>query len=193
MDQEQLAGYLLIAGFVSVLVASFVGPPKLYQEPESETRLALIADHPTRWAASNLFFALGGLVTAAGLALFSLQLRGSVSTWLIGLGATAYILGTIVWAIFMVQRTINPASLFTSYAFSPLTVALLGLTVIGLLLYGVIFLQAGYPGWLGVGMIAGMTLIGGPALFFPAQFFKSFPPQILYLFTLIAGIVMLRQ
>ncbi|HEX6306408.1 MAG TPA: hypothetical protein VFZ76_19565 [Anaerolineales bacterium] len=193
MNQGQLAGFLLIAGFVSILIASMVGPPRLYQEPESETRLQIIANHPTRWAAANLFFALGGLVTAGGLTFFSLGLRGSVNMWLVGLSAVAYILGAIIWAAFMYQRTVNPASLFTSYAFSPLTVALLGLIVIGLLLYGVVFLQAGYPGWLGIGMIAGMALIGGAALLFPTRFFEAFPPQVLYLFTLIAGIVMLRK
>lgn len=193
MSQQQLAGLLLVAGFVFVLVASFVGPPRLYQERESETRLEIIANHPTRWATSNLFFALGGLVTAGGLALFALQLRGSVSSWLLGLAAAAYILGAIVWAIFMYQRTVDPASLFTSYAFSPLTVALVVLSVTGLLLYGIIFLKAGYPGWLGVGTIAGMALIGGVALLFPSQFFASFPPQVFYLFTFVAGIVIWRQ
>lgn len=193
MSQQQLAGLLLVAGFVFVLLASFVGPPRLYQERESETRLEIIANHPTRWATSNLFFALGGLVTAGGLALFALQLRGSVSSWLLGLAAAAYILGAIVWAIFMYQRTVDPASLFTSYAFSPLTVALVVLSVTGLLLYGIIFLKAGYPGWLGVGTIAGMALIGGAALLFPAQFFASFPPQVFYLFTFVAGIVIWRQ
>lgn len=116
-----------------------------------------------------------------------------MSPWLIWLTVTAYILGAIVWAIFMFQRTVDPASLFTSYAFSPLTIALVGLSVIGLLLYGILFLQAGYPSWLGVGTIAGMALIGGAALLFPAQFFASFPPQVFYLFTLVAGIVIWRQ
>lgn len=193
MNMQMLAGVLLILGFVFVLVASIVGPPRLYQEPESEVRLEIIANYPTRWAASNLFFALGALVTAGGLALIALQLRGSVSPWLLGLGAAAYLLGAIVWAIFMFQRTVNPASLFTSYAFSPLTVALVWLSVTGLLLYGILFLQAGYPGWLGVGTIAGMALIGGAALLFPAQFFASFPPQVFYVFTFVAGIVIWRQ
>lgn len=193
MNYQQIAGIGLIAGFVFILVASSVGPPRLYQEPDSEARLEIIANHTTRWAASNLIFAVGGLITAAGLALFALQIRGSASLWLIVLGVASYTLGAIVWAIFMYQRTVDPSSLFTSYAFSPPTIALVGLTVIGLVLYGVIFLQAGYPGWLGVGTIAAMVLTGGAALLFPTQFFASFPPQLFYLLTLVAGIVMLRR
>jgi hypothetical protein len=193
MNNLQVAGIALIAGFVLILVATFVGPPRLYQEPDSDTRMQIIADYPTRWAVSNLLFALGGLTTAAGLMLNSLQFRGSVSGWLIGPSTGVYILGAVLWAIFMYQRTVYPASLFTSYAFSPLTIALFGLMVIGLLFYGIIFLQVDYPSWLGIMTIAGMALIGGAALIFPRQFFESFPPQLLYFFTLAAGIVILRQ
>jgi len=193
MNYLQLAGISLIAGFVLILIATFVGPPRLYQESNSDTRLQIIADYPARWAGSNLTFALGGLITAIGLVLVSLQARGSVSGWWIGASAATYTLGAILWMIFMYQRTVNPASLFTSYAFSPLTVALFGLLVIGLLLYGILFLQADYPSWLGIVTIAGMVLIGGAALVYPRQFFESFPPQVLYFFTLAAGIAMLRQ
>ncbi len=70
---------------------------------------------------------------------------------------------------------------------------LLAALVIGLLLTGVAFLQVGYPSWLGVITITGMVLVGGTALFFPSQFFSYFPPQALFLFTLMAGIVMWRQ
>jgi len=130
MDQEQLAGYLLIAGFVSVLIASFVGPPKLYQEPDVNRQLELVAAHSASWLVSNLFFGLAALVTAGGLALFSLHLRGSVNGWLVGLGAAAYMLGALAYAVFLYWRTVDPAALFSNYTFSPLTVILLGSLVI---------------------------------------------------------------
>jgi hypothetical protein len=193
MDIQQSAAILLILGFVFVLVASFVSPPRLYQEPESETRLAIIADYPARWIASNVFFVLAGVATAIGLGLFSLHLRGSVNAWVNGLAVAGYSLGTVAWVILVVSRTANPEPYFGAYHFSPFTIALLWLLAGGLLLYGVAFLQAGYPGWLGVSTIAGMALIGGVALFFPTQFYASFPPQLFYLFTLVAGIVMLRK
>jgi hypothetical protein len=43
MIQPNLSGYLLVAGFVLVLLATFSGPPRLYQEPSSEKRLEIIA------------------------------------------------------------------------------------------------------------------------------------------------------
>lgn len=193
MNQAQIGGLLLVAGFIFILAASLVGPPRLYQEPDVNRQLELIAGHSTAWIASNVFFGLAGLITAAGLALFAMHLRGSENAWLAAAGAGVYLLGAIVYAIFLYRRTIEPAALFANYAFSPLTVVLLGSLVIGLLLFGVFFLRTGYPVWLGVGTTVGMVLIGGAAFFFPAQFFQFFPPQALFLFTLAAGIVMLRR
>jgi len=193
MGNEQFSAIMLILGFVFILVASFIGPPNLYQEPSIERQLEMIEEHRVAWIASNVFFGLAGLTTAVGLILFTLQLRGNGNMWVAGAGSVTYIVGAIAYTIFLYQRTVKPAELFMDYSFSPLTVILLGSLVIGLLFYGITFLQVGYPAWLGAGMIASIVLIGGAALFFPAQFFKSFPPQVLFLFTLVAGIVLLRQ
>lgn len=191
--QQNLSGYLLIAGFAMVLLASFAGPPGLFQEPESEKRLEIIETHQSRWIASNVLFVLGALATAAGLILFSLSIQGDVNSLLNWLAVLFYGLGTVLWIIFLFNRTINPAQLFENYVFTPSTIALVGLLVGGLLLYGILYIQAGYPGWLGFGTVGLTVVIGALALFFPGRFFASFPPQALYLFTLAAGIVFLRQ
>jgi hypothetical protein len=193
MNQLNVAGVSLIAGFILVILASVMGPPRLYQEPDSQIRLKIIEEHPGRWLASNTLFGLGGLATAAGLTLFSSYARGDVSPVLNWLSALAYGLGTVLWLLFLYNRQVNPGQLFENYDFSPFTVALIGLMLVGLLLYGVVYTQAGYPGWLGVGTAGLTVLIGALALFFPSRFFASFPPQVLYFFTLAAGIVMLRQ
>jgi len=193
MNNEQLPAILLILGFISVLVASTVGPPKLYQEPDVNRQIELVKEHQTTWIISNVFFGLAGVLTAVGLGLFSWQLRGSENAWLAVVGSVVYALGALAYMVFLYQRTVDPAALFTDYSFSPLTVFLLATLVIGLLLTGVAFLQVGYPVWLGMVTIGGMVLIGGSALFFPRQFFNIFPPQVLFLFTLVAGIVMWQQ
>lgn len=193
MNQLNLPGYLLIAGFVVVLLATFAGPPGLFQEPDSEKRLEIIETYQSRWVASNVLFVLGGLATAAGLILFTIYAQGEVNSLLNWLAALSYSLGTVLWIIFLYNRTVNPAQLFEDYAFTPGTIALIGLLIGGLLLYGIVYIQAGYPGWLGFGTVGLTVLIGALALFFPSRFFASFPPQVLYLFTLAAGIVFLRQ
>ena len=138
-------------------------------------------------------FVLGGLATVARLILFTIYVQGEVNSLLNWLAALSYSLGTVLWIIFLYNRTINPAQLFEDYVFTPSTIALIGLLLGGLLLYGIVFIQADYPGWLGFGTVGLSVLIGAPALIFPGRFFASFPPQVLYLFTLAAGIVFLRQ
>jgi hypothetical protein len=193
MNAAQIAGFMLIAGFVFVLVASTTGPPGLYMEPDLDRRLELVTTHVASWAASNLFFGLAALLTAVGLSLFSLHIWETVNPWSAGVGTAAYILGALAYAVFLGRRTVDLAALLGDYTFSPQTAILLASLVIGLLLYGVVILQAGYPGWPGWGFIAGTVVIGGAALFFPAPFFQSFPPQLLYLSTLVAGIVLVRS
>lgn len=193
MIQSNLSGYLLIVGFVLVLLATFVGPPRLYQESDSQQRLEIIETHQGRWLLSNVLFGLGALATAVGLILFSLNVGGEVSSVMNWSATLAYALGTVLWLLFLFNRTIDPAQLFEDYAFTPGTIALIGLLLVGLLLYGIVYLQAGYAAWLGFSTVGLTVLIGALALLFPNRFFASFPPQTLYFFTLAAGIVFLRQ
>ncbi len=193
MNQIGNAGILLISGFALVMVASFAGPPRLFQAADSQAQLQLIEAYPTRWLLSNMFFALAGLTTAAGLILFTVFNQARSPAPLNWLAALAYALGTIFWIIFLANRIQDPAQLFENYSFSPFTIALFGLLISGLLLYGIVFLQAGYPGWLGYGTVGLVALMGLLAVVMPATFFKYFPPQFLYFFTLAAGIVLIRQ
>jgi len=193
MIQLNLSAYLLIAGCALVLLATSVGPPRLYQEPDSQKQLENIENHRDRWLLSNLMFGLGGLSTAVGLILFSLYAQREVHPLLNWLAALGYALGTVLWLLFLYNRTIKPGQLFENYAFTPQTIVLIGSLLLGLLIYGIIYLQAGYPGWLGSGTIGLALLIGALAMLFPDRFFASFPPQLLYLFTLAAGIVFLGQ
>jgi hypothetical protein len=193
MEQISVAGMLLISGFLLVMAASFAGPPRLYQEANSQEQLQLIEEYPNRWLASNVLFALAGLATAVGLILFTFSSQGEGSALISWLAALAYALGTLFWIFFLANRFQDPAQLFENYSFSPFTVALFGLLIIGLLLYGIAFLQAGYPGWLGYGTAGLVTVIGLLAVVIPGTFFKWFPPQTLYFFTLAAGIALLIQ
>ena len=193
MTQTSLIGLLLISGFVLVLIASTVGPPGLYQEPAADKQVQIIEDHMSRWTASNLLFAIAALVTAAGLLFLSSQLRETATPWLVWSAGLAYLAGAVLWGVFLYQRQIDPGALFSDYTFSPLTVLMVALLIGSLLIYGIAFLQGGYPSWLGYGTVGLMGLIGLIALIFPGPFFKYFPPQALYLVTLAAGIVLLRR
>lgn len=193
MNQADLSGLLLILGFVLIIVASVIGPPRLYQEPDPQVRLDIINEHGGRWTASNVLFALAPLVTIVGLALLSYFVRDEVVPLVNWAALLSYGLGTVIYIIFLYQRQVDPAQLFEDYTFSPRTIALISLSLLGLLLYGIVFIQAGFPGWLGYGTVGLIVIIGLIAIIFPDQFFANFPPQVFYLITLAAGIVMLRQ
>ena len=42
MNLQQMAALLLIFGFVAILVASSVGPPRIYQEPSARKQIELV-------------------------------------------------------------------------------------------------------------------------------------------------------
>ena len=193
MNNTILIGTLLILGFVLVVGASLAGPPGLYQEPDSAKQVQLIETHMSRWTASNVLFALASIVTAVGLLLLSNLHRETVNTSLVWGAWSGYALSSVLWSLFLYQRNANPEALFSDYTFSSLTIALVALLIASLLAYGFIFLKAGYPLWLSYGIIGFMGLLGLVALIFPGPFFKWFPPQSVYLVTLVAGIVILRR
>ena len=192
MNQLTLSGILLIGGFITILAATISGPPGLYQEPDNKARLDILSEYPTRWWISNSLHALAGVITALGLVSHSLQLRGTVSDGVITAASGIFSLGTLGWVIWMVYRTVNPASYFNDYSFSLFTTGLLTLILLGLLLYGTALQLGGYPGWLAQGTIAGMVLIGSAAIIYSGRFFASFPPQVFFIFTLASGIVLVR-
>ena len=193
MKLQLSSGILLVAGFVCVLIASVTVTARIFQEKDPAVRLDIIAENKKQWMVSNTFWALAAVVTGVGFLLLSLHYRETISGWLLALAAGAYLIGVLAWVIFAYRRVVDPAPAFENYQFTPLTWLLLGGTVIGLLLYGVIFMQVGYPGWLGISLIGMSALIGGAALLFPARFYMNFPPQVLYLLTLVAGIVIWQR
>jgi len=83
MNLQQMAGILLIVGFVLVLVTSFVGPNAVYTAPDSATRLEIIAKNEGRWKATNLIWGGSSLVTTSGMLLLTLGMRKETNSWLL--------------------------------------------------------------------------------------------------------------
>ena len=104
MDLQNLAAILFITGFVLVVIASIAGPSKVYQVQDAEARIEIVAQNRKGWFASNLFWALAGIVTGVGFLLLSLHLRDSVPIALNGLAAVSYLAGAAAWAYFVIQR-----------------------------------------------------------------------------------------
>lgn len=193
MDTETIAGVLLIVGFALVLIASVVAPTKVYRAPDNEARLEIIARNQTRWAATNLIWAVASLVTATGLAMLTLHLRASQSPWLLYAATVAFVVGAVAWAIYLYQRIADPAGNLYTTPPPPLSLLFAWATIVGLGLYGVAFLVGSYPDWLGYILLVAMGILTAGMVFFFEAFYASFPPQLFYLLTLLVGIVALRQ
>lgn len=188
-----LSGYILIGGFVLVVIASLVGPNEVYTAPDSDTRLEIIEQNKGRWTATNLTWAVASLVTGAGLLLLTISLRESQNPWLLYAGAIAFIIGAVAWSLFLYQRNVDPAGNLYTTPPAPLSVVYAWVTIAALALYGVAFLQGSFPNWLGYLLLVSMAFLALGLVFFFDRFYASFPPQVFYLFTLIMGIVALRQ
>jgi hypothetical protein len=193
MGYLKLAGVLMIAGFVLVIIASSIGPNDVYSAPDSKTRLEIIAQYQGRWQATNLIWAAGSLVTAVGLLFLTLDLRRHQSPWLLYIAAAAFAIGSVAWAVYLYQRIGDPAGNLYTTTPAPLSLVFAWATLAGLALYGVAFLQGSYPNWLGYTLLVAMGLLVVGLVFFFDVVYASFPPQFFNLLTLIVGIIALRQ
>lgn len=185
------AAYALITGFVLVIVASTAGPGEVYLEDDPSTRLEIIAANDARWTVSNLLFGMGAIVTAAGLVMLWSARKEMSGSMTVAIGALVYSAGALAWCVYLVQRILDPAS----YLYvRPMPIFLLGfivLSLMGLLSLGIAWIRTSVPAWPGYVTAVGSVLIAAAGLLFPSQFYANFPPQVLYLFTLIMGIVLL--
>lgn len=187
----KIAGYLLIASFIFMLIEPLVGPPRLFQEPELNKRLSIISDYPGRWLAANALFAASAISAAIGLWIFSKQIAGGGPINLAMIAGLVFIVG----AIAMVgQAYLNQSQPDTYFERVTLVtyLAFWGISI-GLFLFGVVILQSSYSNWLGFSFIGIMTALSVLSLLYRDQFFYNLPPQIFFVLTMILGIVLLRK
>jgi len=91
------------------------------------------------------------------------------------------------------QRIEDPAGNLYTTPPAPLSLVFAYVTIAGLALYGLVFLLGSYSDWLGYILLVSMGLLTVGLVFFFDTVYASFPPQFLYLLTLIVGIVAMRQ
>lgn len=193
MNLQQMAGILLIVGFISVLVASLVGPNAVYTAPDGATWLEIIVKNEGRWKATNLIWGGGWLVTASGMLLLTLGMRKETNSWLLYLAAAVFIIGAVTWTIYTYQRIGDPAGNLYTIPPAPLSLVFAYATIAGLALYGLAFLLGSYPDWLGYVLLVSMGLLTVGLVYFFDTVYASFPPQFFNLLTLIVSIVAMRQ
>jgi hypothetical protein len=185
MTIGRIGGLVIIIGS---LIFMFAAAPmsKIYGPQDIEGRMALLNANRPAYVFSQLLFAIGAAVTAAGFVVMSPRLRPSASPdWLPALASTLLLLGTASWLLFVYQRAVNPEVYFQDYARVPWNAwAYLVLTALALLIFGLVFLQSGFPRWIAYFTVIVIGLLTAGAIFIP----EWLPPQLTYLLTLVIGV-----
>lgn len=189
MDTQRLSAILLIAGFVALMLGTLLLPPGIYQTPDPHERIQIIAEYKTRWNFAQPLNALYILLTAVGFAVLAWRLRTVTNAWVPGLGAVAFVVGTIPGAFFLYRQTMDPLGTYQG-AYSSMETLYYWLALAGLLLFGVAFLQAGLPAWLGY-VTAGTALVYGIVFLVSGAGFLT--PFLVALLGLVIAIILLRQ
>jgi hypothetical protein len=133
--------------------------------------------------------ALGILLIAVGFAVLASRLRTVGNAWVPTLGAAAFVVGAISGALFPYRQTTDPLSAYQG-AYSGMQTLYYWLALAGLLLFGIAFLQAGLPAWLGY-VTAGAALVYGVVFLVSGAGFLT--PALVSLLSLVIAIILLRQ
>jgi hypothetical protein len=149
VETQTLSALLLIAGFTFLLLGFVFGlGTRIYGTMDMSERERIVEENKTRWNITQFFAGLGLLLMSIGFAVLASRLRTDGNSWIPTLGGTAIILGALSGTYFLYRQTTDMVGAFSGQypGFEP---AANILTLIGLLLFGIAFLQAGLPGWLG--------------------------------------------
>ncbi len=156
---------------------------QVYIAPTPAAKLQIIYSDRTAWTASQVLFGLVASIAAIGLGFVAYHLRATPGAVWAYLGLGAVILGAVFWEGYVYLRTIDPEGFAEGGPVGWLFPAYALLTQFGLLAFGVAYLQAGYPAWLG-----GITVAGAVIFFIIFFVFKDIPPLLYYILTFIIGV-----
>jgi hypothetical protein len=192
MDTQRLSAVLLIAGFVALVLSFLLGPPGIaqtYQPPDPNRRIQIIEQYKTRWNISQSLIGLSLLLTTIGFFVLNTRLYTVANAWIPTLGASAFIFGVISGALFIYRQTTAPLSTYEG-AYSIYQTLYYWLSLAGLLVFGVAFLQAGLPTWLGY-LTVGTALVYGVVFLVTGSGFAT--PFLISLLSLVIAVILLWQ
>ena len=188
MSTQRVAATFLLVGSVLFIIAAFMPISQVYVAPTPATKLEIIYSDRTAWIASQVLFGLGASIAAIGLGFVAYHLRTTPGVVWAYLGLGAVILGAVFWEGYAYLRTIDPEGFAEGGPVGWLFPAYALLMQFGLLAFGVAYLRAGYPAWLG-----GTTIAGAVLFFIVLLTLKDIPPFFYYVLTFIAGIRLIMR
>jgi hypothetical protein len=181
------AATTIIAGSMLFLIAAFSPISRVFGTRDAAQKLEIITTAPIQWTAAQLFFGLGSLVTAAGVAMLGWSAGDRSSSARLYAAAVLMGVGALLWCWHVLLRAVDPRMwtareiplwLFGGYSL---------LTIAGLALIGTFLLRSRVDTW--VGRLA----VGAAALFLMlGLLFGDIPPFVYYVVTLTVGVKLLR-
>ena len=187
MSSIKIGSVIIILGSILFSIAAFSPISRIFSIPSPERKLEIILSAPNQWIAAQIFFALGALVTVAGVSIITYYFRNQPFSILLNISVAILFIGASLWIWHVYLRAIDP-QLFTDrgipiWYFATYTF----LTQIGLALFGIALLRTEIQNWIG------WMVIGSMGLFFVLTIiFRDMPPFVYYVVTLIAGYMMYR-
>jgi hypothetical protein len=181
--------WIILIGCLLFLFAAFNPASMAFGAPTPEAKLEIIRRYERLWVISQYAFGLGAVVAAAGYLLLA-RAGGPQAAYggLLTLVSSGMLAGALLWGINLFMRATD----FEGFANGTqpnwpfLTYTLL--TLLGLAVWGYVFLQGGFPVWLGWG-----TLAPAVVLFALLVIFKDMPPFVYYLISLELVWVLFKQ
>jgi hypothetical protein len=184
---ERLSAIMTIGGSALFIGAALLPVSRVFVQPSPARKLEIINALPNVWTAAQILFAMGAVLTAAGLALAAFQFRAEAATWLVYASAAAVLVGALLWTWHVYGRAVDPAA-FTQGALPAWPwFAYFVLTPIGLAGIGVALLRSPLPEWVGWLLIGSMVLV-----LIATAIFRDIPPGVYYLPTLVTGVMLYR-
>jgi hypothetical protein len=189
MDMKVLrfGSIVIIIGSVFFLIAAFSPVSRIFGLPSADRKLEIILSAQNQWMVAQVFFALGALVTAAGIGIIAYHFRGQSFSALMNTAVVILAIGALLWTWHVYLRAIDP-QLFVPkgipvWYFAAYTL----LTQIGLAFFGVALLRTELQNWVGWMMIGSMGLF-----FLLTLIFRDMPPFVYYVVTLIMAYMTYR-
>lgn len=194
MNNRRLSGIVLIISFVVLVIFGYLfTPPNLYQESDIGVRMNIVEQYRSQFNIAQIATTVGGLGMGVGYLLLSLYLRRDRTARLASIGAIAMLIGAVSLAILMLEGISDPRAYLerNSAQGSTLLIYEQGyawLTILGYLLYGLVFLRGDFPKWL-----AYFTLVYTIVILIVALLVSTFAVEFLFLLPLVVGIVLLLR
>ena len=189
MSSYKLAATLILISLASMVGAFVIGPKGIYATRDFQRRVEIIEESKAAWLISQSVFGISLVLTATGFTILGLNLRAAAGNWIPTLAAGLLGIGSISGLIFVYRQTVDPLSSYQG-AFSSFESLYYWLAVVSLILFGVAFLQADLPAWLGFATSGAAVVFG---IFYLITGSGFLTPAIVALLSLMIALYFLRQ